>query len=179
MGKDTKKIMAAAKKVKLLVLDVDGVLTDGSITLDSNGNEIKSFHVRDGHGIKMLQRAGCNIAIITGRNSKVVQLRADELGITEVYQKCLNKNEAYQQLLAKFGLTDREVAYVGDDVIDIPLLRRVGLPVTVADGVDEAKKLALFVTKNRGGHAAVREVADLLLKASGKWKAIIDEYNKV
>ncbi|MGO9380369.1 MAG: KdsC family phosphatase [Dissulfurispiraceae bacterium] len=172
------KIMAVAKKIKLLILDVDGVLTDGSIILDNNGNEIKAFHVRDGHGIKMLGKVGVHVAIITGRYSEVVDRRALELGIADVYQRCYVKTTAYEQLLVKHNLKDNEVAYVGDDIVDIALLKRVGLPIVVADGVDEAKKCALMITGNRGGRGAVREVTDLLLKAVGKWDEIIDEYDK-
>jgi 3-deoxy-D-manno-octulosonate 8-phosphate phosphatase (KDO 8-P phosphatase) len=173
-----RKIIAAAKKIKLLVLDVDGVLTDGSIILDNDGNEFKAFHVRDGHGIRMLVKAGFHVAIITGRFSKIVDRRALELGIGDVFQRCLAKSVAYEQLLEKYHLTDDEVAYVGDDVVDISLLKRAGLSVAVADAADDAKKYALMVTKNRGGRGAVREVTDLLLKAAVKWDEFIDEYHK-
>ncbi|MBI3592414.1 MAG: HAD family hydrolase [Nitrospirae bacterium] len=174
-----KKAANLAKNIKLLILDVDGVLTDGGIILDSKGNELKTFHVRDGHGIKMLQKAGIQIAIITGRNSKVVNIRARELGIKEVYQKCLDKKVAYEHLLKKAGISDEAVAYIGDDIVDIPLFKRVGLPIAVADATDEAKDAALFVTETRGGRGAVREICELILKASGKWKALLDEYHKV
>ncbi len=166
----------AAKKIKLLMLDVDGVLTDGSIILDNEGNEIKAFHVRDGHGIKMLIKAGVQLAIITGRHSKVVERRAHELGITEVYQRCHIKTVAYEHLLEKIGVSDEETAYVGDDIVDIPLFKRVGLSVAVADASEYAKKEAMLITKNRGGRGAVREVCELILKASGKWEEITDEY---
>ncbi|MEW5746263.1 MAG: 3-deoxy-manno-octulosonate-8-phosphatase KdsC [Nitrospirota bacterium] len=165
-----------AKKIKLLALDVDGVLTDGSIVLDNDDNEYKAFHVRDGHGIVMLRQAGIPVAIITGRNSKVVDRRAKELGIAEVYQKCHKKTVAYEELLRKFGITDEEVAYIGDDVVDIPLFRRVGLAVAVADAADEAKEAARLVTTARGGRGAVREICDLILKANGKWDLLLDEY---
>ena len=176
-AKTKKQIAQIAKNIKLLILDVDGVLTDGSIILDDNGNEIKSFHVRDGHGLKMLQKAGIQIAIITGRHSKVVERRAHELGITEVYQRCHIKTVAYDDLLEKFGIEDKETAYVGDDIVDIPIFKRVGLSIAVADAVDEAKREALFVTNNRGGRGAVREVCELILKSNGKWEEFIDEYN--
>jgi 3-deoxy-D-manno-octulosonate 8-phosphate phosphatase (KDO 8-P phosphatase) len=175
---DKAKIMAAAGKIRLLILDVDGVLTDGSIILDNDSNEFKAFHVRDGHGLKMLGRAGVEIAIITGRFSKVVDRRALELGIADVYQRCHAKSIPYEQLLLKFNLSDDEVAYIGDDIVDIPLLKRVGLPVVVADGVEDAKKYALMITSNRGGRGAVREVTDLLLKAAGKWDELLHEYEK-
>ncbi|HTZ18501.1 MAG TPA: HAD-IIIA family hydrolase [Dissulfurispiraceae bacterium] len=175
---DRRKILAAAKKIRMLILDVDGVLTDGSIILDNEGNEFKSFHVRDGHGIKMLGRAGIQIALITGRYSRIVDRRAMELGIAEVYQRCHAKAVAYEQLLTKFNLTDDQVAYVGDDIVDIALLKRVGLPIVVADAAPDAKKHALMVTSNRGGRSAVREVTDLLLKAAGKWEELLAEYEK-
>ena len=177
--KTKKQLEAIAKNIKLLVLDVDGVLTDGSIILDNEGNEFKSFHVRDGHGIKMLGKVGIQTALITGRHSKVVERRAHELGITEVYQKCYVKTFAYEQILEKLGFADKEVAYIGDDIVDLSLLRRVALPVVVADAVDEAKAEALMVTKNRGGRGAVREVCDLILKSCGKWQGLVDEYNKI
>ena len=172
----TKKLIEIAKNIRLVILDVDGVLTDGSIILDNEGNEIKSFHVRDGHGIKMLIRAGIHVALITGRYSKVVERRARELGITEVFQKCFDKRKAYRQLSEKYSLDDREVAYIGDDIVDIPLLLSVGLPVVVADADDNVKSSALMVTAKGGGRGAVREVSDFILKAKGHWQAIVDGY---
>ena len=177
MRKKSKSYIARiAKNIKLLILDVDGVLTDGSIILDNKGNEYKSFHVRDGHGIKMLLRAGIKVAVLTGRESKVVERRAAELGITEVYQKCFNKTAVYHTLIKKFSLLDREVAYVGDDVVDVPVMRKVGMPVTVADAAGGMKKYSVFTTKNRGGRGAVREVTDLILSSKGLWKRMTDEY---
>jgi 3-deoxy-D-manno-octulosonate 8-phosphate phosphatase (KDO 8-P phosphatase) len=171
-----RKIVGIAKKIGLLILDVDGVLTDGSIILDNEGNEYKSFHVRDGHGIKMLIRAGIGVAIITGRHSKVVARRAEELGITDVFQKCFDKKAAFDDLLEKYSLSEGEVAYVGDDIVDAPIMKRAGLPVTVADGDEELKKFALLVTSRRGGRGAVREVTDLILKSKGLWEKMFDEY---
>jgi 3-deoxy-D-manno-octulosonate 8-phosphate phosphatase (KDO 8-P phosphatase) len=165
-----------ARNIKLLILDVDGVLTDGSIILDNEGNEYKSFHVRDGHGIKMLLKAGLRVAIITGRYSKVVSRRAQELGITEVFQKCFDKNAAFSGLIEKYALSESEVAYVGDDIVDAPIMRRAGLPISVADGDDELKKFALLVTKHRGGRGAVREVTDLILKSQGLWENMFHGY---
>lgn len=167
-----KKILAAAKKIKLLILDVDGVMTDGSIILDNYGNELKSFHVRDGHGIKMLMKAGIQVALITGRQSKVVEKRAHELGIRDVFQKCYDKKIAYDELAKKYSLDDSEIAYVGDDIIDIPVLKKSGLPVVVADADDEVKAFAQLITTKEGGRGAVREFCDLLLKAKGLWKDI-------
>lgn len=165
-------------RIRLLILDVDGVLTDGSIILDNEGNEFKSFYVRDGHGIKMLIRAGYMVAIITGRQSKVVERRAHELGITEVYQKCFNKSEAFRRIKEKYAVKDEEVAYMGDDIVDVPLLRRVGLPVAVADAATEAKAAARLVTMHPGGRGAVREVCDLILKSTGRWDALVNDYDK-
>lgn len=176
--RDAGHLAEAARGIRLLILDVDGVLTDGSIVLDNEGNELKRFHVRDGHGIKMLQRAGVEVAIITGRQSKVVELRAAELGIREVYQRCRDKAVAYAQILEKLGITDRETAYVGDDVVDIPLLMRAGLPVAVADAEEEARARAMMVTSKNGGRGAVREVTDFILKAKGLWDEIIAKYSE-
>jgi len=178
MKKTKKQIIAAAEKIKLLILDVDGVFTDGSIILDNKGNEFKAFHVRDGHGIKMLIRAGVRVAIITGRNSKVVDRRAKELGIAEVYQKSFNKITDYNHIKKKFSLNDSEIAYVGDDIVDLPLIKRVGLSFAVADSPEEVSSHASAVTKNRGGRAAVREVTDIIIKAKGLWNKIIDGYLK-
>lgn len=172
------KFKDIAKKIRLLVLDVDGVLTDGSIILDNEGNEFKAFHVRDGHGIKMLEKAGVKVAIITGRHSKVVERRAHELGITEVYQRCHIKTVAYEHLLEKMGLSNEEVAYIGDDIVDIPIFKRVGLSIAVADATEETKASAMIVTTNRGGRGAVREVCEFILKSKGIWEELMDEYNK-
>lgn len=170
------KIKAIAKNIKLLILDVDGVLTDGSIILDNKGNEFKAFHVRDGHGIKMLVKAGLQVAIITGRQSEVVERRAQELGIKEVYQGRRRKIETLGKIIGKFGLKESEVAYIGDDIVDIPIFKKVGLPIAVADADDEAKEYAVVVTKNRGGRGAVREVSDFILKSKGLWDSMTREY---
>lgn len=173
-----KALKERAKKVKLLIFDVDGVLTDGGIILDGDGDEYKKFDVRDGHGIKLLQRSGVEVAIITGRYSRVVEKRAGELGIMEVYQRCIEKVPAYEALIAKMGLSPEETAYVGDDVVDIPVLRRAGLPVAVADAHEEAKRHALMITKAKGGRGAARECVEFILKAKGLWDGIIDSYCK-
>jgi 3-deoxy-D-manno-octulosonate 8-phosphate phosphatase (KDO 8-P phosphatase) len=164
------------KKIKLLILDVDGVMTDGRIIYDSNGIESKFFNVKDGHGIKMLQRSGIEIGIISGRESQVVVNRAVELGISQVYQKSLDKLVPYRQMLEATGLSDEQVAFMGDDVIDIPLLRRVGFAAAPADAVSDVLPFAHFVAKNRGGWGAVRELCDLILKGQGTWEAITSRY---
>jgi len=177
MRKKTKKeISKIARDIRLLILDVDGVLTDGSIILDNKGNEYKSFHVRDGHGIKMLIRAGIHVAIVTGRQSRVVERRARELGIKDVYQKCFNKISVYHSLVEKYSLSDREVAYVGDDIVDAPVMKKAGMPVTVSDADKGIRKYSLFTTRNGGGRGAVREVSDLILNAKGLMGRMIDEY---
>jgi 3-deoxy-D-manno-octulosonate 8-phosphate phosphatase (KDO 8-P phosphatase) len=172
----TEKLRAMAARVKLLVLDVDGVLTDGRIIMDHEGREIKAFDVRDGHGLKLLREAGIEVAILTGRNSPVVQRRADDLGITRVRQGVHDKVGAYQEIAREVGITDDETCFVGDDLVDIPLLKRVGIPIVVGDGAPEAKRLALYVTQSSGGRGAVREVCDLLIQSQGKWEAVLRRY---
>lgn len=171
-----KELLRIGKKIKLLILDVDGVLTDGSIILDNNGNELKSFHVRDGHGIKMLIQSGIRVALITGRTSEVVSRRASELGITDLFQKCYDKKIPYGKLVQKYSLDHDHIAYAGDDVVDIPVFRMCGLPITVADADHEIKRAARMVTHRAGGKGAVREICDFLLKAQGLWKGILDGY---
>lgn len=168
MRKTKTSIQTRAKKIKLLLLDVDGVLTDGRIFLDNQGNELKAFHVRDGHGIKMAQHAGIVIGIITGRTSEVVNIRARELGITEVYQGRLEKITVYDSILKKYGFRDSDVAYMGDDVVDVEILKRTGLAVTVADADPAVKPHVDLVTKTGGGRGAVRELINLILRHQGK-----------
>jgi 3-deoxy-D-manno-octulosonate 8-phosphate phosphatase (KDO 8-P phosphatase) len=164
-------------KIRLLLLDVDGVLTDGRITYDSQGRETKSFDVKDGHGLKLLQRAGLSVGIITGRSSSIVELRARELGIEILYQGAKSKLGPYEEILQQLGLRDEEVAYVGDDLVDLPILQRAGFAVTVADGVEDLKGLVHYVTVRPGGRGAVREVCDLLLKESGCWEEVTRRYS--
>ena len=165
-----------AKKIKLVILDVDGVLTDGRIVYDANGVESKFFNVKDGHGIKLLQRAGIQVAIISGRESEVVTRRAAELGITPVFQKALDKLPPYLELLDKCALNDSEIAYMGDDLPDIPLMRRVGLAAAPADALDYVLPYAHFMAESRGGWGAVRELCDLIIREQGKWDALCGKY---
>jgi 3-deoxy-D-manno-octulosonate 8-phosphate phosphatase (KDO 8-P phosphatase) len=158
-----------ARKIKLLLLDVDGVLTDGAITINDEGVESKSFHVRDGHGIVLLLRFGIEVGFITGRSSKVVQRRAQELGVQLVYQGIENKADAYSEIKRRNGLTDEQIAYVGDDLTDVPVFQCCGLAITVEDGWPELKARVDYVTETAGGRGAVREVSELLLKAQGQW----------
>lgn len=164
------------KKIKLLILDVDGVMTDGRIIFDSNGVESKFFNVKDGHGIKMLQRGGIEVGIISGRESQVVTNRAAELGIKIVYQKSLDKLTPYCRILDETGLLDEQVAFIGDDLIDIPVLKRVGFAAAPCDAVSEVLPLVHYITVKSGGWGAVREVSDMLLKAQGLWEELTERY---
>ena len=171
MKKTQSSVKSKAKKIKLLILDVDGVMTDGRIILDNQGNETKAFHVRDGHGIKLAQKAGIVVGIITGRSSGVVNIRARELGIAEVHQGAHEKIVAYESLVAKYGLRDDEIAYIGDDVVDLSIFKRVGLAAAVADADPSVKPHVDLVTKTKGGRGAVREVINLILKNQNKLRA--------
>lgn len=162
--------------IRLLLLDVDGVLSDGRIVYDAHGTEIKTFDVKDGHGIKMLQKAGIDVGIITGRQSEVVTVRAEELAIGILYQGISDKAVPYREILGKLGLQDAEVAYVGDDVVDLPILRRVGFAVATADAVEDVKPYVHYVTTRSGGRGAVREVCDLILKEGGHWDRVMGRY---
>lgn len=164
------------KNIRLLLLDVDGVLTDGGIIYDGNGLETKCFNVRDGHGIKMLQRYGIKVGIITGRTSTVVDIRARELGIDLVCQGSLKKLESYIEIKGKTGLDDSQIAYMGDDIIDVPVLRRVGFAAAPFDGLPEVRAAAHYVSSCNGGRGAVREVCDMILKALGVWDEIAARY---
>lgn len=169
-------MQARLEKIRLLILDVDGVMTDGRIIYDDHGHETKAFDVKDGHGIKLLQRAGIRVGIITGRQSPVVDRRARELGIELVYQGAKDKLVPFREILGKTGLTVEQVAYVGDDFPDLPILRRVGFAATVADAVAEVKPHAHYVTQARGGRGAVREICDLLLKGTERWTDVTARY---
>ena len=171
------EIQTKLKKIKMLVLDVDGVMTDGSIIIDSDGREMKNFNVRDGHGLVMIQRHGIQVAILTGRTSTVVDHRARDLKITEVYQGALNKKEIFAQILEKNNLTPELIAYMGDDIVDIPVLKLVGFSVAVADALELVKKIVDYVTVNRGGQGAVREICEMLLMAQGHWPEVAARYD--
>ncbi len=165
-----------AARVTLLLLDVDGVLTDGGIVYDGGGREIKRFHVRDGHGIKMLQRAGVEVGIITGRNSDVVAVRAKELGISLVRQGATDKVAAWREILASRGGSPEASAYVGDDIVDIPLMRSVGFAAAPADAESYVLDAADFVSSRAGGHGAVREVVEFILRSGGRWEEASSRY---
>ena len=170
------EVESRAARVRLLLLDCDGVLTDGRITPVEGGEELKSFHTHDGHGLVMLHRAGLRSGIISGRKSRLVELRAADLGVSFVRQGALNKVEAFESLLGEAGVEASHAAYVGDDVVDIPLMRRCGLAVAVADATEETRAAAHHVTRLPGGFGAVREVCELILKAQGRWEELMKRY---
>lgn len=157
------------KPIRLLCLDVDGVLTDGGIRIDDNGVETKRFHVRDGAGMRIWLRLGHDIAIITGRTGEAVKHRARELGIKHLIQGSQNKAEAFDALLRELGLEPHQAAMLGDDLPDLPVMRRCGYPMAVADAVEQVQTAAAFVTTHRGGNAAVREAIEHLLSARNEW----------
>ncbi len=171
-------VIRRAKAIRMLVLDVDGVMTDGRVFYGPGGQEFTAFHILDGHGIKMAIRSGLSLAIITGRESETVAQRARELGIQEVHQKAVDKLAIFQGLLAKCGLAASQVACMGDDLLDLPLLRRVGLAITVPDAVDELRAAAHYVTRRPGGQGAVREAVELLLKTQDHWSVELERYQR-
>ena len=165
-------IEARAARIKLLLMDCDGVLTDGRLWLMAGGDEQKQFHARDGQGIALCHHAGLKTGIISGRTSSAVERRAQDLKMSYVRQEAKDKIKALDEILALAGVTADECAYIGDDVADIPVMHRVGLAVAVGDAVPETRQAAHYVTEIDGGHGAVREVCDLILKAQGKWDEV-------
>ena len=162
--------------IKLVGFDVDGVLTDGRVIIHDDGGESKHFHSRDGHGIKMMIREGIEAVIITGRRSRVVELRAEDLGISELHQKVLEKWPVFEDILKRRGLQPAQAAFAGDDVIDLPIMRRVGLALAPADACPEVKAAAHFVSSAPGGHGAAREMVEFILKGQGLWDKALARY---
>jgi len=169
-------ILERAARIKLVIFDVDGVLTDGSLFIGDDGQEYKAFNSKDGHGMRMLQSAGVTIAIITGRVSNVVEYRMKELGIEHVYQGKRQKLPAYEELLQETGLSHEQIAYVGDDVVDLPVMCKVGLSVAVQDAHALVKKHAHWITEHNGGRGAGRDVCELILEAHGKLQPMLNSY---
>ena len=165
-----------AKEIRLLLLDVDGVLTDGSIVYGNSGTELKAFNIKDGFGIRLLREAGVEVGIITARRSEAVERRAQDLKLAHLYQGVGNKIEAFAEILAAQKLAPQQVAYMGDDWLDLPLLSRVGLAVTVADAVAEVKAVAHYVTRQAGGRGAVRELCELIIEARGRREELLARY---
>lgn len=172
------EVKEKARIIKLLILDVDGVMTDGRIIYTDGGEEIKAFDVKDGHGVKLLMRGGVDVAILTGRESRVVLHRANNLGIDMVFQGAKDKLRVFEEILKAKGLKDEEVCYLGDDLVDAPVMSRVGLSIAVSDAHDELKGCVDYVTKGRGGRGAVREACELILKAQGKWEGLTSRYRQ-
>jgi len=168
--------MRRAARVKVMIFDVDGVLTDGGITYGPDGEAVKTFYVLDGLGIQLVQRTGVQTAIISARQSPIVVRRAADLGISHVFQGQHDKRLAFAELLEKTGVTAEECGYIGDDVIDLPLLTRVGFAVTVPSGHPEVQHRAHYVTKNPGGRGAVREVCDIVMRAQGTYEQALAPY---
>lgn len=171
-----KELEERVKRIRLFLFDVDGVLTDGRIIYDDNGNELKAFDVKDGHGIKLLMRGGIKVGIITSRYSKVVAKRAEELGIGIIHQRAIDKLSVFRRIKEEEGLRTEEVAFMGDDLVDLPVLREVGFSVAPSDAVEDVKGVVHYVTRNPGGRGAVREVCELILKLKDKWKEVAERY---
>jgi YrbI family 3-deoxy-D-manno-octulosonate 8-phosphate phosphatase len=170
------KIEVRCQPLELILADVDGVLTDGRIIYDNQGIETKQFHIRDGQGIRLWQRAGYRFGIITGRTSHVVKVRAAELGIDIVRQTAEDKLPVAQEILAQLNLSPEQACYIGDDLPDVPVMKYVGLGVAVADACAEARSAAHHVTERGGGAGAVRETIELVLKAQRRWDDLIQKY---
>ena len=169
-------ILEKAAKIKLVIFDIDGVLTTGALFLDNDGKEYKAFNSKDGHGLRMLQDGGVEVAIITGRQSELVKHRAHDLGITRIYQGKREKLPAYEELLAETGLNHEDIAYVGDDVVDLPVMTKVGLAICVQDGHAFVKKHAHWITDKNGGCGAGRDACELILEAQGKLQDMLQSY---
>jgi 3-deoxy-D-manno-octulosonate 8-phosphate phosphatase (KDO 8-P phosphatase) len=172
----THDALQRASRVKLIAFDVDGVMTDGTLFLADDGQEFKGFNSLDGHGLKMLKGSGVELAIITGRTSRVVELRAANLGITHLYQGAHDKLEIYQQLLGKLGLHPEETAYMGDDVVDLPVMRRAGLAITVPAAPELVKAHSHYITIRNAGHGAVREVCEWMMRAQNTFDRMMAPY---
>ncbi len=170
------ELIERIKKLKLMIFDVDGVLTDGRIIYTDTGVEIKAFDVQDGHGMKLLVRAGFDLGIITGRYSRATEIRAEEIGIKYVHQNAKNKLLAYEEILRESGYTDEQVGYMGDDLIDIPVMQRVGWSVTVPNANNHVFPFAHYVTQRSGGSGACREVCEIILKLQGLWHNVTSRY---
>jgi len=164
------------EKIRLLLLDVDGVLTDGGIIYSNIGSEIKVFNVKDGLGIRLLIEAGIRVGIVSGRESGALRCRCRDLGIDDVYENVSDKRLILPQILEKAGVAAGEVAFMGDDLPDIPLMKAVGLPIAVSDATEAVRNTADWITAAKGGCGAVREVCESLLKAQGRWEAVLEGF---
>jgi 3-deoxy-D-manno-octulosonate 8-phosphate phosphatase (KDO 8-P phosphatase) len=165
-----------ARGIQLVIFDVDGVLTDGSLFITDTGEEFKAFHAHDGHGMKMLQATGIQLAIVTGRTSRSVALRAENLGVGILYQGAEDKLAVFEEILASFGLEQAACAYMGDDVVDLPVMRRCGLAVAVPGAPPLVRSSAHYVTRQPGGRGAVRELCEIIMHAQGTFDAQMAPY---
>jgi 3-deoxy-D-manno-octulosonate 8-phosphate phosphatase (KDO 8-P phosphatase) len=166
-------------RIRLLLLDVDGVMTDGRIIYDAEGQEIKQFHVRDGLGIRLLLQAGINVGVVTGRRSEALMHRCRDLGIGLIYAGVSDKSALLEQILAQTAVAAENIAFAGDDLVDLPLMRRVGLSIAVADAHEIVKAQADLITTAPGGAGAVREICEALLKSQGRWESVLQEFLQV
>ncbi|KTD82827.1 KdsC family phosphatase [Legionella waltersii] len=171
-------LIEKAKKIKCLICDVDGVLSDGLLHIDNFGNELKSFHVQDGMGLKLLMAAGIQVAVITTSINNVIDHRMKQLGVIHYYKGQVDKRDAYDQLKQKLGYSDEEFAYIGDDLPDLPLIQAVGLGVAVRNAVSQVLEFADWRTEQTGGRGAVRELCDLILNAQNKTELALEGYLK-
>jgi len=172
------QVLQKAKQLKLLILDVDGVLTDGRLFFDAQGGEYKSFHARDGHGIKLLRQTGVEVAVISGRKSQSVALRMQALGVEYVYQGHENKIAAFEEIIQSMGIMPEQAAHVGDDLLDLPIMLRAGLSIAVSDANFAVKEYADWCTETAGGLGAVREVCDFIMQAQGTFGEVLKSYMK-
>ncbi len=175
MGLST--VEAKAKKIKVLLLDVDGVLTDGRIIYDSSGRDMKFFDVHDGLGVHVLSKAGIPTILVTAKSSRVIKPRARDMRVAEVFANILPKSAVLEKVMKKYAVSLEEIAFVGDDLVDLSLMSRVGLPVAVANACAEVKDKAAYVTTKQGGRGAVREVVELILKSRGAWEKVVGSYD--
>lgn len=169
-------VITKARDIRLLILDVDGVMTDGQLHFSDKGVESKAFHSMDGLGCQFLIRSGVSIAIITGRRSRIVEQRAKKLGIVDVYQGQLDKRTAYEELKSRHDLDDHQCAFAGDDLIDLPVLTRCGLALSVPDAHEEVRKRVDWISQRHAGYGAVRDMCDLIMKAQDNYQPLLDSY---
>ena len=167
-----------AKGVKMLILDIDGVMTDGRIIYDEEGNELKCFNVLDGMGLVLLKQTKIKVALITAKGSKAVLRRARDIGAVEVKQNAIDKLTALRQILKKYNLNNRDICFIGDDLVDLPLMKRAELAVAVRGACAEVKRAAHYVTKKEGGKGAVREIIEIILRAQNSWRKVTSRYIK-
>lgn len=165
-----------AKRIKMLILDIDGVMTDGRIIYDDRGNELKCFNVLDGMGLVLLKQARIKVVLITAKGSKGALRRARDIAAAQVIQNTTDKLKAYKQILKRYRLTHQDICFIGDDLVDLPIIKRAGFSVAVANGCAEVKRAADYITKKEGGKGAVREVIEIILQAQNKWHRLLKKF---